>query len=453
MISLTWRRHGACSVYRAMNKPFIRSALRHTSALACALLTAAAPALARATPPVPAPEFAPYIEVRTITAALPGTAPPGTFLRRTLAADRTGALGGRIVVATSAHGNGPGRIDLVDPKTGVITQVGGPDLLIPQAVATPWSGSAFVDGVYYFQQADFLKEPYAGRRVYVLPPNANTGTGVRFSPDGMDAGTGLVFAPPGFGATFGGQLFGSDSGNAPGASSGDGIRRWDATGAFTNEIMGPLANNPDTYTDVTFTGPEFSAYSNRLVAINTTGTNGENILIWKESTLRGGDALAAYNAREVFARAEGQPPVSRATYGSYGATGYLFTMNQSTVFRNYGPGAKRAAFLTAAPGFNDVEFGSKRTLLVADREGGLYEVRPSPKTFAAWLLSTGCGPAKPLAELVETWQTDERCPGAQLVCNAMNYKCSGSSCLGLAEQRIVTNAIMAICTNPCGSPG
>lgn len=135
----------------------------------------------------------------------------------------------------------------------------------------PFPGGSFADGVYYFQQFDFPGNPNASRKIYALPPGGS-GFGNVLSATGMDAGAGLAFAPLTFGPILGGQLFGSDSGNAPGFNSGDGIRRWDAFGNFTNEVMGPIANNPDSYTDVTFTGPEFGAFSNRLVAVNMTGT-------------------------------------------------------------------------------------------------------------------------------------------------------------------------------------
>lgn len=424
-----------------MHVPSLSPSLACTSAVLA--LLAAAPA--HAAPPKVAPAFAPYVEVRTITTQLAGTPRPGAYVGRRLAVDRW-ALGGRIVVATETARNSPGRVDLVDPGKGTITPLGGPDLEWPTAVATPWPGTGFAGGVYYFQQHDFPKDPGASRRVHRLPSTTVTGLGVVFSATGMDAGSGLAFAPPSFGAKLGGQLYGSDSSNAPGAASGDGIRRWDAAGNFTNEIVGPVVDNPDTYTDVTFTGPEFGAYADRLVAINTTGKDGENILVWAESALLGDDPRQAYDQRQVFATST-QDPVARATYGAWGANGYLFAMSQANVYR-YDANGKRVVFLTAAPGFNDVEFGAKRALYVADLYGGLYEVRPSPAVFSSWLLATGCGPSKAMAELVASWRTGETCPGAALVCGASQASCGGD-CFSKAQQATIATAVAAICQNPC----
>lgn len=420
-----------------------RSSLSRSSVLAGALWMA--PGLAVAQAPVPTPEFAPYIEVRTITTSLAGTAPQGSYITRRLAYDRGGGFGGRVVVATNVYGAEPGRIDVVDPATGAIAPLGGPDLHLPKDVAVPWANTGFAAGAYYFQQFDFTKEPYVGRRVYVLAPGSGAGLGNVLSTQGMDSGTGLAFAPPGFGK-FAGHLFGADSGNAPGYASGDGLRRWDAAGNFTNEVMGPTEKNPDTYSDVTFTGAEFGVYANRLVAINTTGVKGENILMWKETAILGDDPKAAYDARQVFATDLKAEPVARATYGAYGYKGYLFAMSQGTVYRYDSTGA-RAAFLTAVPGFNDVEFGARRTLYVADLYGGLYEVRPSAKVFTGWAQRTGCGlVAKGIAEVTATWQV-EACPGARLVCEAVKTSCGG--CVTPAMRDTVIAAVGAICGYPC----
>jgi hypothetical protein len=312
-----------------MLMPRLSPSLVRCAAIVAAALVPIAPRLAAAQVPVPTAEFAPYIGVRQITNALPDSPPPFAYIGRRIAVDRTGAFGGRIAVATDDYSAGPGRVDLVDPTTGALTPLGGSDLRRPNAVAMPWPGS-FPDGVYYFQQFDFPGNPGASRKVYSLPPGAIGGLGSVLSSIGMDAGSGLAFAPLSFGPTFGGQLFGSDSGNAPGATSGDGIRRWDVAGNWTNEVMGPIANNPDSYTDVTFTGPEFGAFANRLVAINSTGVAGENILMWTEAALNGHSELDAYNTREVFAvTLSPNLPVYRAAYGTYGARGYLFAHNQS----------------------------------------------------------------------------------------------------------------------------
>jgi len=396
--------------------------------------------------PVPTAEFAPYIGVRQITNALPGTPPAGAYIGRRVAVDRTGAFAGRIAVATNAYSFGPGRVDLIDPITGALTPLGGPDLHMPNAVAMPWPGS-FPDGVYYFQQFDFPGNPAASRRVYSLAPGAIAGLGTVLSTSGLDAGSGLAFAPASFGPTFGGQLFASDSGNAPGFNSGDGIRRWDAAGNFTNEVMGPIANNPDSYTDVAFTGPEFGAFSNRLVAINTTGVGGENVLMWSEAALNGHTELDAYGAREVFAVTPSLP-VYRASYGAYGAKGYLFAHNQGTLFRFNASGA-RSAFLTAVPGFNDVEFGANRTLYVADLYSGLYEVKPSPKIFSGWLAATSCPVVSDLSDVVQTWQVGGSCPGAALLCKLVREPTCGRECLTADQQATIAAAVEAICANPC----
>jgi hypothetical protein len=422
------------------------SLLRGAAAFAASLVVTAAPRLASAQAPVPTAEFAPYIGVRQITNALPGVAPPFTYTGRRIAVDRTGAFAGRIAVATNVYSTGPGRIDMVDPGTGAMAALGGPDLQLPNAVAMPWPGS-FSDGVYYFQQFDFPGNPNASRKVYKLAPGTPAGFGTALSATGMDAGSGLAFAPPSFGPVFGGQLFGSDSGNSPGFTSGDGIRRWDAAGNFTNEVMGPTANNPDSYTDVTFTGPEFGLFSNRLVAINMTGVAGQNILMWTEAALNGPTELQAHTAREVFA-SSASLPVYRAAYGPYGAKGYLFAHNQATMYR-YNANGTRAAFLTASPGFNDVEFGTNRTLYVADLYSGLYEVKPSPDVFATWLGAQRCPIVSEISDVIQTWQVGGACPGAALLCKLVTEPACGRQCLTAAQQSTIVAAIEAICANPC----
>lgn len=420
---------------------FVRCAM-----IATALAISAAPRLAAAQVPVPTAEFAPYIGVRTITNALPGSPPPGAYVGRRLAFDKTGAFGGRVAVATDVYSSGPGRIDLIEPGSGALTPLGGPDLHLPTAVAMPFPGGIFADGVYYFQQFDFPGNPNASRKIYALPPGGSSFGNV-LSTTGMDAGAGLAFAPLTFGPTLGGQLFGSDSGNAPGFNSGDGIRRWDAFGNFTNEVMGPIANNPDSYTDVTFTGPEFGAFSNRLVAVNMTGVSGQNLLMWTEAALLGQNELDAYNGREVFA-VSASLPVYRATYGAYGARGYLFAHNQGSVYR-YNASGTRSEFLTAAPGFNDVEFGANRTLYVADLYNGLYEVKPSPKVFSDWLEATRCPLISELGDVVDSWQVGGSCPGAAMLCKLVREPACGRQCLTTQQQQTIIAAVAAICANPC----
>lgn len=428
-----------------MFTPRLSPSLIRGAAIAASLVTAAAPKLAAAQAPVPTPEFAPYIGVRQITNSLPGTPPPFAYIGRRLAVDRTGAFGGRVAVATDAYSASPGRIDLIEPNTGTLTPLGGSDLHLPNAIAMPWPGR-FADAVYYFQQFDFPGDPNASRKVYSLPPGGS-GFGSVLSATGMDAGSGLAFAPLSFGPTLGGQLFGSDSGNAPGFNSGDGIRRWDASGNFTNEVMGPIANNPDSYTDVAFTGPEFGAFSNRLVAINTTGVNNENILMWSEAALIGHSELDAYNSRQVFAVTPSLP-VYRAAYGAYGAKGYLFAHNQGTLFR-FNANGIRAPFLTASPGFNDLEFGANRTLYVADLYSGLYEVKPSPPIFAGWVAATRCPLVADLADVVQSWQVGGSCPRAALLCKLVREPACGRQCLTTDQQATIIAAVEAICANPC----
>ena len=419
--------------------------VRGAATLAAVLVVLVAPKYAAAQVPVPTAEFAPYIGVRQISNGLPGTPPPGAYIGRRIAVDRTGAFGGRIAVATNAYSFTAGRIDLVNPVNGAQTPLGGSDLRLPNAIAMPYPAGSFADAVYYFQQFDFPGNPAASRKVYALGPGGS-GFGNVLSATGMDAGSGLAFAPPTFGAVYGGQLFGSDSGNAPGFNSGDGIRRWDAAGNWTNEVMGPIANNPDSYTDVAFTGPEFGPFSNRLVALNTTGVGGENVLMWTEAALVGHSELDAYNAREVFASSAS--PVYRAAYGAYGAKGYLFAHNQGTLFR-YTPNGNRVPFLTAAPGFNDLEFGANRTLYVADLYSGLYEVKPSPTVFASWIAQTRCPLVSDLSDVVQSWQVGGACPGAPLLCKLVREGTCGRQCLTPDQQTTIINAIEAICANPC----
>jgi hypothetical protein len=418
--------------------------IRGAAAIAVVLVVSVSPKYAAAQVPVPTAEFAPYIGVRQITNGLPGTPPPGAYIGRRIAVDRTGAFGGRIAVATNAYSFTSGRIDLVNPISGAQTPLGGSDLRLPNAIAMPYPAGSFADAVYYFQQFDFPGNPAASRKVYGLPPGGS-GFGNVLSATGMDAGSGLAFAPPTFGPVFGGQLFGSDSGNAPGFNSGDGIRRWDAAGNWTNEVMGPIANNPDSYTDVAFTGPEFGAFANRLVAINTTGVAGENVLMWTEAALNGHSELDAYNSREVFSVAA--PPVYRAAYGAYGATGYLFAHDQLTLYR-YNSSGGRVPFLTAVPGFNDLEFGANRTLYVADLYSGLYEVKPSPTVFSSWIAQTRCPMVSDMSDVIQTWQVGGACPGAPMLCKLVREPC-GRECLTAAQQKTIINAIEAICANPC----
>src|SRR6476646_3705737 len=102
----------------------LSSLLRWTAVLAVAVT---APRLVAAQVPVPTAEFAPYIGVRQITNALPGTPPAGAYIMRRVAVDRTGAFGGRIAVATNAYSATPGRIDIVDPGSGAQSPLGGAD--------------------------------------------------------------------------------------------------------------------------------------------------------------------------------------------------------------------------------------------------------------------------------------------------------------------------------------
>lgn len=111
-------------------------------------------------------------------------------------------------------------------------------------------------------------------------------------------------------------------------------------------------------------------------------------------------------------------PVYHATYGAYGAKGYLFAHNQASVYC-YNPNGTRSEFLTASPGFNDVEFGANRTLYVADLYNGLYEVKPSPKVFSDWLEATRCPLISDLGDVVDSWQVGGSCPGP---------RCCASSC-------------------------
>src|SRR5262249_21328039 len=140
-------------------------------------------------------------------------------------------------------------------------------------------------------------------------------------------------------------------------------------------------------------------------------------------------------------------PVSHATYGAYGAKGYLFAHSQGTVYRYSSNGAK-AQFLTAVPGFNDVEFGTNRTLYVADLYSGLYEVKPSPPIFAHWLVGTGSPVISDMADVVATWQVGGSCPGEQMLCKQVREQPCGK-CLTSEQVSTIVDAIAAICANPC----
>jgi hypothetical protein len=52
--------------------------------------------------------------------------------------------------------------------------------------------------------------------------------------------------------------------------------------------------------------------------------------MWSESTLLASTELGAYNARQVFAVTPSLP-VYRASYGPYGASGYIFAHNLGTI--------------------------------------------------------------------------------------------------------------------------
>lgn len=400
-------------------------------------LTVLLPAAVGAQPTLDA-AFTPYMEVRTLTSALPGVPPPGSLPARRIAFDHHGAFGGRVAVAML----NPGSITLVDPQSGVLSPLGAASLGLVTDITIPAPG-AYGGRAYFFQQSDLINP---GRRPYWLAPG-DLGLGTVFSATGMDAGSGMCFAPQSFGPTLGGQLFGSDSGNAPGFPSGDGIRRWLPDGTFVNEVMGPAIANPDTYSDLTFTGPEFGPAHSRLVAFNTTGVGGENILLFSEAALLANDASGAYNAREVFATAGGAP-VSRGTYGAYGNHGYLFGLGAGTVYR-YEASGSRVPLLTEPTGMSDVEFGPKRALYVTDNGSGLYAVQPSPGVFADWLQRSRCPLLQDAAQLVSGWQVGGNCPGQQLVCAAIAATSCQRTCISSADRTTIYAAIEAICANPC----
>jgi hypothetical protein len=178
-----------------------------------------------------------------------------------------------------------------------------------------------------------------------------------------------------------------------------------------------------------------------------TGVSGQNLLMWTEAALLEQNELDAYNGREVFA-VSASLPVYRATYGAYGATGYLFAHNQTSVYR-YNASGTRSEFLTAAPGFNDVEFGANRTLYVADLYNGLYEVKPSPKVFSDWLEATRCPLISELGDVVDSWQVGGSCPGAAMLCKLVREPACGRQCLTTTQQQTIIAAVAAICANPC----
>src|SRR5262245_58075850 len=114
-----------------MIAPRLFPLIRGAAAIAVVFVVSVSPKYAAAQVPVPPAEFAPYIGVRQITNGLPGTPPPGAYIGRRIAVDRTGAFGGRIAVATNAYSFTAGRIDLVNPISGAQTPLGGSDLRLP----------------------------------------------------------------------------------------------------------------------------------------------------------------------------------------------------------------------------------------------------------------------------------------------------------------------------------
>jgi len=380
------------------------------------------------------------------------------YISRRIAHDVSGDFGGQIAVSTDIFTADIGQIDLVDPVTGALDPL-ALNFMRPNLIAFPAPASAYTAGLYYFQQWDFPApdHPASSRKVYRLDPGVDyvgdgtpASVGTQFETNGMDAGSGLIFAPDSFGS-LGGQLFGSDSGNAPGSTSGDGVRRWDSAGTFTNEIMGNTANNPDTFADLTFTGEEFGAFSNRLVVANTTGINGRNLFTWTAASIEGNvDPLSTYWSYALFHvvsnPGDAGQYMRRVTYGAYGEKGVLFGATQGSVYR-FNANQSKQEFLSASPGFNDIEFSGNRTLFVADLYSGLYRVDPSPARFATFLSTRRCAAAAPLAATVSEWTVGGECPGAAALC-ALADSC-GRTCFSSTEQKIITDAVQAICELDC----
>jgi hypothetical protein len=139
--------------------------------------------------------------------------------------------------------------------------------------------------------------------------------------------------------------------------------------------MGPIAFNPDSYVDVAFTGPEFGAQANRLVAVNTTGVNGENLLLWDEATLLATDFNGAWSARQVFyAAGPGSPIYGRATYGVQGCTGYLIAATDNAIDR-FDASGNHTPFVAGVTAIGDIEFGGG-TLYFSDGLNQLWAVDP-----------------------------------------------------------------------------
>ena len=114
----------------------------------------------------------------------------------------------------------------------------------------------------------------------------------------------------------------------------------------------------------------------------------------------------------------------------------------------YNANGTRSEFLTASPGFNDVEFGANRTLYVADLYSGLDEVTPSPNAFATGLGAQRCPSVSEISDVIQTWQVGGACPGAALLCKLATEPVCGR-CLSPAQQSTILAAIEAICANPC----
>jgi hypothetical protein len=416
--------------------------------LALATFMAGGAAHATAWKPVLQGNFVHYFEVRTITDALPGApAPPFTYLTRRLSFDHAGIYGGRVAVSTDRY-TSAGNIVLVNPTTGAI-EIKAPspdvgDMWRPTAVAIPSTIGPYLSRIYHFQQHD-TADPWFGRKVFWIGAGQATSFGSVFSGTGMDAGSALTFAPASFGG-YGGQLFGTDSGNSPGFTSGDGVRRWDSAGTWTNEVMGPTANNPDSYVDLTFTGPQFGAFSHRLLVANTTGVGGENIIGWSDATLAANDALGAYNAREVLSTSAGlSGPVKHITYGAYASKGVVYGEAHTDTYRFDSAGNSK---LFMKGGFNDLEFGTGRRLFVADLYDGLHEVKPSPLAFAHFLRGRRCDAAHDFVDDVLSWQVGGTCAGYLALCRLAS-RGSCEDCLSPAEAEIVNEAVEAICGKPC----